>query len=172
MLDTAGLARLSPQVLHAPASGQPYLANDTWAWPAEGAVFNPEAPQVLTLDTWLGQSAPAGAPRALVLTGAGLPEALAGRLAGLSMIAVTFAAFADGRGFSVARYLRQQLQWSGELRAVGDVLVDTVNYLARCGFDSFQLKPGHDAQDALRQLQWFPQPYQRGYRALAGAQAA
>lgn len=176
MPDSNSVPILSTPVLHAPAGQAPYLASDTWVWPQAGSAPEALHPLVWTLDAWLqqpsGHAGVAGAPQAVVLAGTELPERLAGRLAGLSMIAVTFAAFADGRGFSVARYLRHQLQWSGELRAVGDVLVDTVNYLARCGFDSFQLKAGHDANDALRQLQWFPRPYQRGYATLSQASAA
>ncbi len=54
-----------------------------------------------------------------------------------SIVAVSFPAFNDGRGFSLASLLRQRLGYAGELRAVGDVLIDQVPLMLRCGFDSF-----------------------------------
>lgn len=85
------------------------------------------------------------------------------RLDGLALVAVEFPAFVDGRGFSSGRLLRTRLGWQGEMRAVGDVLVDTVYYLARCGFDSFTVKPGHDAEHARRQFAAFSVDYQPQY---------
>lgn len=176
VLPTAAAAPAT--VLHAPQAQTAHLADDTWTWLAEEAateLLQGPQPSVVSVAQWLANADDwqrQGRRRGVRLAAGEIPEALAGRLEGLSLIAVEFAAFADGRGFSVARYLRQRLHWEGELRAVGDVLVDTVNYLARCGFDSFQLKPGHDPRDALRQLRWFPQPYQRGYRPLATTEAA
>ena len=75
-----------------------------------------------------------------------------GAPAGLAFIAIDFPVYTDGRGFSLAQLLRTQCGWRGELRAVGDVMIDTVHYLARCGFDSFSLKAGHDPQQALEAL--------------------
>lgn len=83
----------------------------------------------------------------------------------LAFIAVDFPTFTDGRGFSHAQALRQHLGYTGELRAVGDVLIDTVYYLARCGFDSFTVKAGHDPRQALVALRAFSRTYQRGYVA-------
>ncbi|CBJ38739.1 conserved protein of unknown function, UCP030820 [Ralstonia solanacearum CMR15] len=82
---------------------------------------------------------------------------------GLAMIAIDFPVYTDGRGYSIAQLLRHQLGWEGALRAVGDVMIDTVHYLARCGFDSFALKPGHDPEAALRALSTFSASYQRAY---------
>ncbi len=55
----------------------------------------------------------------------------------LSLVEVNFPAFGDGRGYSAARILREA-GYSGELRAVGDVLVDQIVAMRRCGFDSFR----------------------------------
>jgi len=82
---------------------------------------------------------------------------------GIAMIAIDFPVYTDGRGYSIAQLLRHQLGWTGELRAVGDVMIDTVHYLARCGFNSFSLKPGHDPEAALRALATFSSSYQRSY---------
>lgn len=54
----------------------------------------------------------------------------------LKLVEVNFPGFGDGRGYSAARILREA-GYAGELRAVGDVLVDQVAAMRRCGFDSF-----------------------------------
>ncbi len=55
----------------------------------------------------------------------------------IELAAVQFPAFNDGRGFSHASLLRERLGYTNELRAVGDVLIDQVPLMLRCGFDSF-----------------------------------
>lgn len=88
---------------------------------------------------------------------------LADLQAHVSLIAIDFPAYTDGRGYSLAQLLRQQYGWKGELRAVGDVMIDTMHYLARCSFDSFLVKPGHDPQQALAALATFTLNYQKSY---------
>ncbi len=83
--------------------------------------------------------------------------------AGVALIAVDFPVYTDGRGFSIAQILRTRMGWTGELRAVGDVMIDTIHYLARCGFDSFLLKAGHDPQLALQAFKAFTVHYQKTY---------
>ena len=58
----------------------------------------------------------------------------------ISLVEVNFPVFGDGRGYSAARILREA-GYKGELRAVGDVLVDQIVAMRRCGFDSFS--PDH-----------------------------
>lgn len=58
-------------------------------------------------------------------------------LAHLSLIALTFPAFSDGRAYSQASLLRSRHGYQGELRATGDVLIDQVPLMQRCGIDSF-----------------------------------
>lgn len=57
----------------------------------------------------------------------------------LEIVAVSFPAFNDGRGFSQASLLRQRLGYANELRAVGDVLIDQIPLMLRCGFDCFSV---------------------------------
>lgn len=57
-------------------------------------------------------------------------------LAQLALVEVAFPTFRDGRGYSAARILREA-GYQGELRAQGDVLVDQIPSMRRCGFDSF-----------------------------------
>ena len=68
----------------------------------------------------------------------GDPETLVGRLADLTLIAVHFPGFADGRGFSLARRLRT-LGFRGELRATGNVICDQYAFLRACGFDHVEI---------------------------------
>ena len=55
------------------------------------------------------------------------------------LVALAFDKFADGRSFSYARILRDRRQFRGELRAIGDVLIDEIPLMLRCGFDSFEV---------------------------------
>ncbi|KAK76349.1 DUF934 domain-containing protein, partial [Bordetella holmesii] len=71
--------------------------------------------------------------------------------------------YTDGRGYSLAQLLRRNFGWKGELRAVGDVMIDTIYYQARVGFDSFLVKPGHDPQQALQAFKTFSVRYQQTY---------
>jgi len=66
-----------------------------------------------------------------------------------AIIAIDFPKFTDGRGYSLARLLRDRYGYKGELRAVGNVLRDQLLYMQRCGFTSFALQPGKDIQGAL-----------------------
>lgn len=78
----------------------------------------------------------------------------------LARIAVDFPKFTDGRGYSTAALLRRRHGWTGELRAIGDVLVDQVFYLRRSGFDALALRAGQDTEVARRQLRVFSVAYQ------------
>jgi uncharacterized protein (DUF934 family) len=87
---------------------------------------------------------------------------------GIAFIAIDFPAYTDGRGYTLAQQLRRQYGYAGDLRAVGDVLIDTIHYQARVGFDSFVVgKPGHDPEKALAALKTFSVHYQKGYRKPA-----
>ncbi len=85
---------------------------------------------------------------------------LHGTLEGVSLVAVAFPKFTDGRGYSSARLLRGRLGYTGELRAVGDVLPDQVFYMRRVGFDAFDLAEGKSPETALKQLEEFSVTYQ------------
>jgi len=87
-------------------------------------------------------------------------EALAGRLPGLAVVAVNFPKYADGRGYSVGRLLRERYGYKGELRAVGVVARDHLQLMAQCGFDAFQLREGEDAQAALAGFDDLGEAYQ------------
>ncbi len=88
------------------------------------------------------------------------PALLAADTATLPLIAVDFPKFTDGRGYSIARLLRERLGFTGELRAVGDIQRDQLYYLHQVGFDAFLVPDGKDAQEALRSLRDFSDGYQ------------
>ncbi len=87
-------------------------------------------------------------------------EDLAHDLPRLSLIAVEFPSPTDGRGYSHGRILRTRLGFKGELRAVGAVKQDQVFFLARCGFDAFELATGENVEEAARALQRYTVAYQ------------
>lgn len=77
----------------------------------------------------------------------------------LALIEVGFSAFGDGRGYSAARILREH-GYTGELRAQGDVLVDQLAFMRRCGFDSFAPEKPLDPADAETALSRWDNVYQ------------
>jgi uncharacterized protein (DUF934 family) len=88
------------------------------------------------------------------------PEDLTEDIHRFSVIAVDFPKFSDGRGYSIAYNLRARMGYSGELRAIGDVLRDQLFYMQRVGFDTFELRPDRDINDALKGLKDFSEVYQ------------
>lgn len=78
----------------------------------------------------------------------------------LALVAIEFPNFKDGRGYTIARMLRERYVYKGEVRAVGDVLRDQLAYMRRCGFDAFELKAGKDLPGALQAFQEFSVTYQ------------
>jgi uncharacterized protein (DUF934 family) len=87
-------------------------------------------------------------------------EALKPYLADLPLIAVEFPSTGEGRGYTQGRLLRERHGYRGELRAIGAVRVDQVWFLARCGFDVFDLAAGEDPTVAIAQLDRFSVAYQ------------
>lgn len=85
---------------------------------------------------------------------------LGDELASVELVAVDFPKFTDGRGYTVAQRLRNQLGWTGSLRAIGDVLPDQVFYLRRCGFDELDVRADKSIEDARSFLGTFSVVYQ------------
>ena len=91
------------------------------------------------------------------------PEVLKDDLAHFQVIAVDFPKFADGRGYSIAYNLRARLGYTGELRAIGDVLRDQLFYMSRVGFDAFATREDRNIHDALKGLTDFSESYQTSW---------
>jgi uncharacterized protein (DUF934 family) len=88
------------------------------------------------------------------------PELIAADLERLALVAVNFPEFDDGRGYSTARLLRERYGYRGELRAVGDVLRDQLLFLARSGFDAFELREDQEPHAALAAFGELSEQYQ------------
>ena len=88
------------------------------------------------------------------------PEAIANDLKHFAILGVNFPKFADGRGYSIARLLRERFAYTGEIRALGDVLQDQLFLLKRCGFDAFALRADKDIEAALAGFTVFSESYQ------------
>jgi uncharacterized protein (DUF934 family) len=77
----------------------------------------------------------------------------------VKLVEIDFPKFRDGRGFSSARILREA-GYTGEIKATGDVLVDLLFFMRRCGFDSFAPDKPIDRADAEAALSRYPHVYQ------------
>lgn len=79
----------------------------------------------------------------------------------ISLLVVVFSFFRDGRGYSLIRRAREELGFSGDIRAAGDILADQIYFLKRCGATSFVI--ADDDLDEVRELIFpFSYAYQRG----------
>lgn len=142
------------------------IVADDWqvlAHPGEGdALELPEGPCLVPAELWLaGREHYAGKPEiGLWLDSHEEPELVAEHVNDLPLIAVNFPKFSDGRGYSSARLLRERFGYRGELRAIGDVLLDQLQFMKRCGFDSYALRPDKDITKAPRCLNFFSNAYQ------------
>lgn len=88
------------------------------------------------------------------------PRLVAATLGSVDTVAIDFPNYKDGRGYSYARELRTRFNFTGEIRAVGDVLQDQLFYMWRCGFNAFEVREDKDINDALAALKGFSVTYQ------------
>ncbi len=72
------------------------------------------------------------------------PEDLAPLLDRVTLVAIEFPKFRDGRGFTIARTLRERYGYRGEIRAVGHLLPDQHSHALRCGFSTVAVPDGAD----------------------------
>ncbi|SIT40251.1 conserved hypothetical protein [Paraburkholderia piptadeniae] len=91
------------------------------------------------------------------------PADIAGDFDKLGLIAVDFPVFRDGRGYSIARLLRERYGYKGEIRAIGDVLRDQLRFYERCGFNAYALRADKDIHDALKAFTEFTVQYQGAF---------
>lgn len=124
----------------------------------------PAEHRLLTLEQW--HAVRDQWPRTLT-TGVLLPndadvEALAPDLPRLALVALEFPKWVDGRAYSQAVTLRRRLRYGGEIRAVGQVLVDMMPLLQRTGFDAVQLRADQSLEAARRALGFFDEGHYQG----------
>jgi uncharacterized protein (DUF934 family) len=134
---------------------------DEWLYVSEAAA-DAAAPLIVTFDqwrmepdTWIARGSPLG----VVISPAHQVLDLAPDLRHFSLIAAQFPGPAEGRGYTQARLLRERFDFRGELRATGHVRTDQVFFMARCGFNSFEL-PDEDIDSSHAAFSTFSAAYQ------------
>ena len=136
------------------------VVDDGWELAPVGAPLSEEGDRIVSLATWNEQH---GRPRAgrlaVLLQSHERPEQIEA-LERAPLVAIAFPRFGDGRGYTSARLLRERLKFTGDLRAMGNVLQDQLFYMLRCGFSSFALQPGKDVEGALSAFDDFSIAYQ------------
>jgi len=118
------------------------FVEDKWALLGDDASVPEEGAIVVSLKRWLGERSTLMAradPVGVAVEAGADAQAHLIDLANRPLVALAFDKFADGRSFSYARLLRDRHGFRGELRAVGDVLIDEIPLMLRCGFDSFDV---------------------------------
>jgi uncharacterized protein (DUF934 family) len=142
------------------------IVEDPWTLAAPDApqLPDPSIPVILSREQFLGLSDAERQARqgrlGVSLGGDEKIEEILPYLSSLSVIRWVFSRFADGRGYSHARLLRDREGFKGQLRAAGDVLRDQLFYLKRCGFDAFEVREDKSLEDALLGLKDFSVTYQ------------
>jgi uncharacterized protein (DUF934 family) len=122
------------------------IVSDPWQKVADDAAL-PSGPCILSLSRLQQDEAVRTAPH--LRLGVALPvdqpaEVLAPYLDRLSLVAVNFPTFRDGRGFTQARSLRERLAFRHEIRATGNILPDQYAFLLRCGITTVETPDGTD----------------------------
>ena len=139
-------------------------STDPWLLLPDSEIAGPAPHRLLTLAQW---EAVRGAWSDDVPVGVLLPntadvEELAADLPRIALIALEFPKWVDGRAYSQAHVLRARLRYAGEVRAVGEVVVDMMPLLQRSGFDAVVLREGERQSSAERALGFFPAGHYQG----------
>lgn len=118
------------------------VAEDAWVTIPDDAPIPGDGPIIVSLARWQAEGEALrtrNAPIGIRLASDQSPALVADDLGRFALVALEFPVFSDGRAFSHARTLRERYGFQGEVRAVGDVHRDQLAFMARCGFDAFEL---------------------------------
>jgi uncharacterized protein (DUF934 family) len=141
------------------------IVTDAWVHLPPEAPIPETGDVILPLARWRAEAASlAGRRLGVLLAPTDDPATLGEDVLALPLIASAFPQFSAGRGLSLARLLRERYGYRGELRAVGDVLRDQLAFMARCGFDAFEVRADRDPEDALRAFDEISVTYQPATR--------
>ncbi len=138
------------------------IVEDRWQHITDDAEL-PAGPVIVSLERWNRERAALlerGEPVGVRLPNTANVADLAEDLSRLKVVALEFPKFADGRAHSQARLLRERYGYQGEIRAVGDILRDQLFFMARNGFDAFELRADRSLEDALDAFGEFSESYQ------------
>jgi phosphoadenosine phosphosulfate reductase len=114
--------------------------DDDWTIVADDAPIPDGGSIVVSLDRWRSERATlVGRPHpvGLLIAPGNTWNDVVADLSRFPLIAVSIPKYADGRAFSIARLLRERDGYRGEIRAVGDYIIDQVPFMARVGIDAF-----------------------------------
>jgi uncharacterized protein (DUF934 family) len=118
------------------------FAADAWTRLADNAALPMDGDVILPLARWrkerLGVDARKGRTGVVIAPGENWDDLVAA-LPSVPLIALVFPKYTDGRAFSTGRQLRARCDYKGEIRAIGDVLLDEIALMVRCGFDAFEV---------------------------------
>ncbi|MFD2207162.1 DUF934 domain-containing protein [Kiloniella antarctica] len=116
---------------------------DNWIKLADDAKISDNFPVIVSLDRWNDDAEnllKSALELGVILESNQSPELIENGLDKLSLVALNFPAFGDGRAYSYARILRERYGFKGEVRAIGDVLYDQIQLMHRCGFDTMEIE--------------------------------
>ena len=114
-----------------------FQSDDPWVIETEEAKAGSNEKPILPLSTFLEKAQAGETGLGVLIQPADDVRALAPHLDKVALVAVSFPTFNDGRAFSHASLLRERLGFKGEIRAVGDVLIDPLPLMLRVGITSF-----------------------------------
>jgi len=139
------------------------LVADSWVSLADDAAVPAEGGVIVSLARWQAERDALSARTAPV--GVRLPStvaagALAPDLERFALVVVEFPKFRDGRGFTSARELRERWGFTGEIRAVGNIIADQYPLLVRCGVSTVEVPEGTDVETWARTLNTVTIAYQ------------
>ena len=137
------------------------IVDDDWSYAGE-TENNTAAALILTLAQWQngrGAWMTRAGRLGIVLEPSHPVELITPDISRFALIAADFSGPGEGRGYSQARVLREHWKFAGELRATGHVRRDQLFFMARCGFNSFEL-PDADIEAARAALSTFSWAYQ------------
>ncbi len=141
--------------------GRPAWAEDAFTHLADDEPLPLDGGVILSLDRFKAEVGTlTNRPLGVRLEPGQAVEDLAPYISAVSVIALAFPKFRDGRALSSATLLRERMGFQGELRAVGEVLREQVNFMVRCGFDAFEPADGATPEDVARKIAGFRHVYQ------------
>ena len=149
-----------PTLIRRDASGGFVLADDAWLPLADGEAQPAGSAPLLVSAARLAGDEPFGdRPLGVLLTVDEPVEAIAGKLNRLSLVALDWPKFRDGRPLTAARLLRERYGFAGEVRATGDCRRDQAFHMVRCGFDAFLPADGSSPEQWARSAGAFRHVY-------------
>jgi uncharacterized protein (DUF934 family) len=139
-------------------------SKDAWLLMPDSEIAGPTPNRLLTLVQWeaVREAWCADVPVGVLLPNTADVEDLAADLPRIALVALEFPKWVDGRAYSQAHVLRARLRYAGQVRAVGEVVVDMMPLLQRSGFDAVVLREGERQSSAERALGFFPPGHYQG----------